>query len=146
MTDLTVGAVSPFALPRRGRSFPAMNQDTAFFWEGTKAHQLLIQRCTSCGRLRHPPGPACPHCHSFEWNTVVSAGTGTLYSFVVQRHPTAPAFDGPAVIVLVELDEGVRVISNVAIDPDTLVIGERLEVGFVDQDEGFTVTEFHRPN
>lgn len=132
-------------LPLSGRRKPAMNQDTEFFWEGTRLHKLRIQSCAACGALRHPPGPACPHCHSLEWTTIDSSGAGTLYSFVVQRHPQAPGFDGPAVIVLVELEEGVRVISNVRIDPDDLVIGESLVVAFLDQEEGWTATEFRRP-
>ena len=49
---------------------PAMTQDNAFWFEGARAHKLLIQRCTSCGTLRHPPLPACGNCRSFDWDTV----------------------------------------------------------------------------
>ncbi len=39
---------------------PMINRDTAFFWEGTAAGELRIQKCNACGELRHPPGPVCP--------------------------------------------------------------------------------------
>src|SRR4051794_32299277 len=43
--------------PTAPRPRPPRNQDNAFFWEGVDRHELLIQRCTSCGKLRHPPRP-----------------------------------------------------------------------------------------
>ena len=48
--------------PRPPRPRPAVTQDNAFWFEGTRAHKLLIQHCTSCGTLRHPPLPACAVC------------------------------------------------------------------------------------
>ena len=74
------------------RLSPSMTADTQFFWDGVKAHQLLIQRCAGCGRLRHPPRPMCPSCHSLEWETVEASGSGTVYSFVMPRHPPVPWF------------------------------------------------------
>ncbi len=55
---------------RPPRPHPALTQDNAFWFEGARAHHLLIQRCTSCGTLRHPPLPACANCGSLEWDTV----------------------------------------------------------------------------
>ena len=63
------------ARPPRPR--PAITQDNAFWFEGARAHKLLIQHCTSCGTLRHPPLPACAVCGSLEWDTVESSGRGT---------------------------------------------------------------------
>ena len=83
--------------------------------------QLLIQHCTSCGTLRHPPLPACGTCRSLEWDTVESSGRGTLYSFVVVHYPQVPSFDYPLPIGLVELEEGTRVVANIdGIDPATI--------------------------
>ena len=90
---------------------PALSQDTAFFWEGLQAGKLLIQRCKACRVLRHPPGPACTHCHSLEWDTVESRGHGTLFSFVVMHQPQVPGFDYPHPVGLIELDEGVRLVA-----------------------------------
>ena len=133
-------------VPVQGRLRPAMNQDTQFFWDAAAEGRLVIQRCGDCGRLRHPPGPACPYCHSLECKPVEVSGKGKLYSYTVIRNPPAPGFDGPAIVVIVELDEGVRVVSNIGgIDPASLRIGERLEVYFVAQEEGWTAPQFRRP-
>ena len=48
---------SPAEQQRPPRPRPAITQDNAFFFEGARAHRLLIQRCASCGTLRHPPRP-----------------------------------------------------------------------------------------
>lgn len=132
--------------PSSGRLAPAMNTDTQFFWDAAAAGRLVVQRCSACGLLRHPPGPACPFCHSLDWDVSEVSGRGTLYSYTVVHHPPAPGFDGPAIAVVVELDEGVRLISNVTgADPATLVIGEPLEVYFVPQEEGWAAPQFRRP-
>jgi uncharacterized protein len=123
-----------------------MSADTEFFWTGARERRLLIQRCAECKQLRHPPAPACPACHCLEWDTVESSGRGRLYSYTVAYHPAPPGFTEPAVVVIVELDEGVRLVSNLAdADPATVTIGEPLEVFFVDQEEGWTAPQFRRP-
>ncbi len=129
-----------------GRLRPAVTQDTEFFWNGAKAHRLLLQRCVACGALRHPPGPACPSCHSLKWDSIEASGLGRLYSYVVSHHPPVPGFQGPFVVGLIELAEGPRMVSNVVgIDPRDLIIGEELTVFFVDQKEGWTAPQFRRP-
>ena len=82
----------------RPRPRPAVTRDNRFFWDGVQAGKLLIQRC-DCERLRHPPGPICPSCHSLEWTTTLANGDGRIYSFVVAHHPPIPPFDYPNVIV-----------------------------------------------
>ena len=85
--------------------------DTRFFWEGVREGRLLLQRCASCGAVRHPPGPMCPHCQSLSWEPVESAGRGTIHSWVVSVHPTEADAE-PRTVVLVDLEEGVRLVSN----------------------------------
>src|SRR5947199_4245475 len=85
------------------RPKPPRNQDNAFFWEGVDRGELLIQHCTSCGRLRHPPRPMCPNCQSLEWDTVRSTGKGAVYSFVVPHHPQVPSFEYPYVVAVIAL-------------------------------------------
>ena len=97
---------APAPPPRPPRPRPALTQDNAFWFEGARDHQLLIQRCTSCGTLRHPPLPACANCRSFDWDTVTASGRGTLYSFVVVHYPQVPSFAYPLAIGLVQLEEG----------------------------------------
>ena len=125
---------SNHARPPRPR--PAITQDNAFWFEGARAHRLLIQRCTSCGTLRHPPLPACARCGSLEWDTVESSGRGTLYSYVVVHYPQVAAFEYPLPIGLVELEEGTRVVANLGgVEPEAIEVGMELRAEFVDHDE-----------
>src|SRR5437667_2502624 len=135
---------APGAEPRPARRpRPVVNDDNAFFWEGVERGELLIQRCSSCGRLRHPPRPMCPHCQSLEWDTVVASGRGTVYSFVVPHHPQVPAFEYPYVVALVELEEGTRLVSNVIdVDPADVTVGMPVEVSFVAVDDELTLPLF----
>lgn len=127
------------------RPRPAINLDNQFWFDAAREHRLVIQRCASCGRLRHPPGPQCPRCQSFEWDTVDAAGGATLHSFTVAHHPRHPAFDYPLVIAVVELDEGTRVIANLAgITPDEVAIGMRLRLDWLDADPDLTLPIFRR--
>ncbi len=119
------------APPKVLRPAPGISDDTRFFWDGTRAGQLLIQRCTGCGALRHPPGPVCPACHSFEWDTLQASGLGRVYSFVVMHYPEVPPFEYPNPVALVELDEGTRLVAQlVGIAPGEVAIGQRVRVEF----------------
>ncbi|MEY2566858.1 MAG: 3-oxo-4,17-pregnadiene-20-carboxyl-CoA hydratase alpha subunit [Actinomycetota bacterium] len=127
------------------RPRPAINRDNQFFWDGVSEGKLLIQRCTKCAQLRHPPGPACPNCGSLEWDTVESSGRGTVYSYVVPHYPPAPMFGEDYVVVLVELDEGVRFVSDlIDVAPGDVEIGMAVEVTFVKTDPELTLPLFKR--
>lgn len=121
---------------------PAITHDNAFFWEGIAAGKLLLQRCR-CGRLRHPPGPVCPACHSFEWEAVESSGRGRVYSFVVAHHPAVPPFAYPNPIGLVELEEGPRVVAGlVGVAPDAIRIGMPVACEIAEVEEGWKLPRF----
>jgi uncharacterized OB-fold protein/acyl dehydratase len=131
--------------PKALRPRPSISQDTAFLWDGLKCGELLIQRCTQCGTLRHPPRPGCGSCGSLEWDTVLSSGRGTVYSFVIYHHPPMPAFDMPYAVALIELEEGVRMLSNIIDMPlDEIEIGMPVEVTFVEMDPELTLPLFRR--
>jgi uncharacterized OB-fold protein len=113
------------------RPAPVVTDDSEPFWSAVREGRLVGQRCSSCGRLRHPPRPMCPHCHSLEQHTVELAGTGTIYSYTILHHPQHPAFRYPVVAVLVDLDEGIRMVSNlVGVAPADVRIGMEVEVAF----------------
>jgi uncharacterized OB-fold protein/acyl dehydratase len=133
----------PRAEQRPPRPRPAVNRDNAFFWEGVERGELLIQRCAKCQQLRHPPMPTCANCGSFEWDTLTASGRGTVYSWVVPHYPQVPMFEYPYVVVLVELEEGVRLVSNlVDVDPADVEIGLRVEVTYVKTDPELTLPMF----
>jgi uncharacterized OB-fold protein/acyl dehydratase len=128
---------------RQLRPRPALTQDNAFWFEGAREHRLLIQRCARCGRLRHPPGPMCPACHSYEWDTVDANGRGAVYSFVVNHYPQVPAFDYPLAIGLIELEEGTRLVTNlIGVEPGDIRIGMPVEVEWVDHDPDLSLPAF----
>jgi len=116
---------------------PPASPDTAFFWAGTQAGELRIQRCGECGALRHPPGPACLNCRATRnQGYVVAKGTGTVYSYVVHRHPPVPGKQLPMVIALVELTEGVRLMAELTgIDPDRVEVGMPVRTAFLRVDD-----------
>lgn len=115
--------------PAATRPAPVATDDSDPFWEAATRGELVIQRCSSCGRLHHPPRPMCPTCRSLDHEWVTAAGTGTVYSYALLHHPQHPAFTYPVVAVLVELDEGVRIVSNlVDVDPADVAIGLPVEV------------------
>ncbi|OBH11359.1 Zn-ribbon domain-containing OB-fold protein [Mycobacterium sp. E1747] len=125
------------------RLTPAVTKDTEFFWKGLRDNKLLIQRCGGCGRLRHPPRPMCPHCRSLDWDTVESSGRGTVYSYVMPHEPKFPFFEYPYVVALVELEEGVRLVSNLTgIDPAEVRTGMPVEVYYQGFDNDLALHQF----
>ena len=125
-----------------GRPRPSLNQDVAFFWEGASAGRLLVQRCVACGKLRHPPGPSCPHCTALDWEAVPMSGRGTIYSWVRHHHPAIPPFEPGHPVVLVELEEGPRLVSELVDRDAEIRIGAPVEVQFDEIEERFTMPRF----
>jgi uncharacterized protein len=116
---------------------PPVSPDTEFFWAGTAIGELRVQRCGECGALRHPPGPACLTCGATEKQEYqVAAGTGTVYSYVVHRHPPVPGKKLPIVIALVELTEGVRMLGELhGVGPEDVQIGLPVRVAYTGVDD-----------
>jgi uncharacterized OB-fold protein len=119
---------------------PAVSPDTAFFWAGTAAGELRIQRCGQCGALRHPPGPMCPECGAASPGYVVAVGTGEVYSYVVHHHPPVPGRQLPIVVALVALPEGVRMVGELLdVSPERVAVGLPVRVAFVRVDDELTL-------
>jgi uncharacterized OB-fold protein len=134
--DAAPAATPPAAPPVTSASEPPMlplvTPDTAFFWEGTAVGELRIQRCATCGALRHPPGPMCPACgEASDGGYTVAAGTGEVFSYVVHHHPPVPGKRLPMVVALVQLPEGVRILGEMpGVRPDQVRIGLPVQVTF----------------
>ncbi|MBT2440051.1 bifunctional MaoC family dehydratase/OB-fold nucleic acid binding domain-containing protein [Streptomyces sp. ISL-36] len=129
--------------PKGKRPRPVINRDNAGFWEGVAAHRLLIQRCGACATLRFPWLPGCNACGSQEWDTVEADGSGTVFSYVVMHHPPFPAFDPPYAVGLIELAEGVRMVSNIVGVPyDKVRIGMPVRLEFMKADEELELPVF----
>jgi uncharacterized OB-fold protein len=120
------------------RLAPTVSPDTEFFWNGVRDHKLLIQRCRGCQALRQPPRPMCPTCNSLVWDTVESSGRGTVHSFVMPQHPPMSNMEYPYIVALIDLDEGVRLVSNLReIAPGDVEVGMPVEVFYETFDSGF---------
>ncbi|WP_392893717.1 bifunctional MaoC family dehydratase N-terminal/OB-fold nucleic acid binding domain-containing protein [Streptomyces sp. LN699] len=129
--------------PRPARPRPVINRDNQGFWDGVRDHTLLIQRCTACSTLRFPWLPGCNACASPDWDTVPASGAGTVFSYVVMHHPPFPAFDPPYAVALVELAEGVRMISNITGVPyDKVRIGLPVQLEFLRVDDTLELPVF----
>ena len=113
---------------------PVGGGDDGFFWAGVAEGRLLVRRCARCGRRQHPPSPMCPACSSVDWDAEELSGRGTVHSWIVSRHPSAPD-EAPRVIALVQLDEGVRLVSNlVDVEIDEVENDMAVEVLFTEVD------------
>lgn len=122
---------------------PVITPDTAHFWEGLNNRQVLIQACDACGKLRHPPGPMCPSCRSLQWHTIKAGGRGTIHSFTIVHQPKLPGFQYPLPVVLVDLEEGVRLLANlIDADPGDVVVGRAVTLEFVDAAPDFILPAF----
>ena len=128
------------------RLAPSISPDTAFFWNALREQKLLIQRCKSCAAVRHPPRPMCPKCNSLERDTLASSGRGVVYSYVMPQHPPFPFFEYPYIVVLVELEEGVRLVSNLCgIAPSEVCAGMPVEVFYETFEDDLVLHQFRPP-
>ena len=111
---------------------PSVSRDTAFFWDGVKAHELRIQRRPD-GSLQHPPVPAVWQDKTAPIDYAVASGKGTVFSYVVHHAPKVPGRTLPFVIALVELEEGVRMLGELRnVDPAQVSIGMPVRATYID--------------
>ena len=141
--------VLPEGLPQ-----PAPSPDglDAPYWEGTRAHELRVQRCRACGGFQWAPEWICYRCLSFDLGFEACSPRGVIYSWERVWHPVHPALaeHGPYVVLLVELPQAgsVRMIGNLVGDPRAPVeIGAPVEAVFEDHDDGkppYTLVNWRR--
>jgi uncharacterized OB-fold protein/acyl dehydratase len=138
-------AAGPAAAPAKPRRLrPPLGHDNKWWWDGIAAGELRIQRCKRCGTLRHPPRPMCGKCQSLEWDWLVSKGTGHVYSYVVMHYPPIPGYDFPLPVALIELDEGTRLVANVAgCKPSEVRIGMRVRARIEAADDEMQLPFFY---
>lgn len=119
----------------------AVGRDNASFWDGIDVGELRIQRCGGCDVLRHPPQPVCDRCGSSNQGHVLASGRGTVYSHVTHHYPPLPGVQLPHTVLLVELEEDVRLVSELAPGEDAgrVSIGAEVQVAF-EQPPGATRT------
>jgi len=117
------------------------------FYDYCRQRELRFQRCADCSAWRHVPRQQCAGCGSQRWAWETSSGRGVVFTWTVVARAMHPAFvaDVPYAPVVVELDEGVRLVSEVLdCPPDELAIGMPVEVDFVDVTPELTLPKFRR--
>jgi uncharacterized protein len=121
--------------PVAPRPRPATTPDNQWWFDAIAAGRLVVQQCSDCGAVQHPPAPMCPRCHSLAWHEQPTSTTGTIHSFVVVHYPQVPGFDYPLGVVLVDVDTAgdlvrpVRMVMNTT-DPDisALAVGASVTI------------------
>jgi uncharacterized protein len=106
------------------------------FWRAAAAGRLLLRRCTSCKVLEHPAQATdvCGGCHGTEFEDVLADGRGRVYTWILSRHPNRPD-EQPRIVAVIELEEGVRLVSNVIdVEPQAMRNELPVEVCFVERD------------
>ena len=125
--------------PTPSRIEPPFDPDIKAFWDGTREQQLLIPTCRSCGKAFWYPRPTCPHCLSADIDWRATTGAGEVAAVSVMHRPANPfmADKVPYAVVLVDLDDGVRLMSNmVAVDATDVRVGMRVQLRWEELSDG----------
>lgn len=149
----------------KGQGINITDNDSEYkgYFDAASEHKLVVKKCQDCGMLRGEPGPGCPWCTSLKWEWQEVSGKGTIYSYQIVAHSIIPGFRDwvPYAIVLVELDEqsgnptpddGLRITANLLNDnmepeaEENVAIGKRVEVAFLDTDDGLSLPQFKLSN
>lgn len=105
------------------KPLPVPDADTQAYWEGLRQGKLLLQHCLACGHVQFYQQAICRHCGSERLERRAASGRGRVHSFSVVHRAPSPAFKGdtPYAVLLVELEEGPRMISSL-IDGDPMKV------------------------
>ena len=126
---------------------PVVHPEVKVFWDATAEGRLLLPRCQDCRTVIWFPRPYCPACGSLNVTWIEASGRGTIYTFTVNRRGAGDLAEyrqvDPYVLAYVELEEGPRVMTNIVdCDPDTVAIGQAVEVVFHDTGQGTALPRF----
>ena len=132
-------------MPEWNKPLPTISGETKPYWDYCRRGQLLIQKCDSCEEYQFYPRGICANCWSNDIQWVTASGKGTVWTFTVTYQNGTPGFadEVPYVLALVELEEGVRMFTNIVdCDPTSVSIGMPVEVTFVRATDQITVPYF----
>ena len=127
------------------KPLPQVSPEMAPFFEAAHRRQLVVQRCAGCGALRFPARSICSACLSREATWIPVSGRGTVFSFAIMHQAVHPGFaaETPYAVVVIQLDEGPRLLSNlVDCPPADVRIGRPVEVVFDDVTPEVTLPKF----
>ena len=120
------------------------DSDSRPYWEGLAQGELRIQHCNACSEAVFYPRSICPHCHADSLSWIVTSGKGTIYSYTVAHQGFGPFVeDIPFVVAIVELEEGVRMMSRIVDTPrERITVGAAVKVTFESVGDDLTLPYF----
>lgn len=128
-----------------GRPLPRIDKDSERYWASAHDHDLQLQRCTVCGRFRFYPSRACHYCQSLEFEWAEVSGRGEVYTYSILKRARGNPFEEllPLTLVLVKLEEGPTMMSNLIDCPgEDVRIGLPVEVAYEDLDDEISLPVF----
>jgi len=126
-----------------GRIRPPMGHDNSWWWERVAEGVIPLQKCNGCDTLLHPPRPMCGQCRSTDLGHIEASGVGEIYSFTVIHHPQFPGYGFPIIAILVQLEEGPRMVSNlVECRPEDVHVGMPVQGFILEEEDGFKLPVF----
>ena len=129
------------------KPLPQVSPEMAPFFDAARRHVLAVQHCAGCGTMRFPARTICSKCLSRDATWAPVSGRGTVFSFAIMHQAIHPGFaaETPYAVVVVELDEGPRLLSNLVDCPTADVhIGMPVEVVFDELTPDVTLPKFRR--
>lgn len=127
------------------KPIPTITPELAPFYEGARRGELVLQRCRTCGTYRFPPRELCSQCLSRETEWKPVSGRGEIFSYNVMHQVYHPGFaaEVPYAVVLVKLEEGPKITSNLVGVPLSQVrIGMPVRVTFERVSDEVTLPKF----
>jgi uncharacterized OB-fold protein len=127
------------------KPLPHIDEESRPWWEAAQRHELYVQKCRDCGDLRFHPRAQCTSCLSSRTEWIRCKGTGKIYTFTVTRQNQAAGFRDslPYVMAWVEVDEGLKMLTNIVdCPPEQVKIGMPVEAVFDDVTPEVTLVKF----
>lgn len=123
--------------PKPSRLEPPISDEARPFWDGTRERKILLPWCTACPQPIWYPRAICPRCFGTDIVWREAAGTGFVYALTIEHTAQTRALEAPYVVAMVELDEGVRFLSNVVgVPPDEVEVGTAVRVTWEELSDG----------
>jgi uncharacterized OB-fold protein len=128
-------------------ALPQATHETEPFWEGAKAHKLMLPYCAACDAYDFYPRPFCRKCFSWDIEWKEASGKGKIATYVINhRGPRGFEDKAPYVIAVVELEEGPSMMTNLVMDeeptPENVSVMADVEVVFTDVTDEVTLPHF----
>lgn len=124
---------------------PPVSEHAKPFWDATRERRLVLQYCRADGRPVHYPREVCPRCLGTDLEWREASGLGTVYAFTVNHVPATVAIgrEPPFVVALVDLNEGVRFMTNiVGCAPGDVRVGMPVRVSWEPLSDGRALPVF----